>query len=397
MFTKGVDCKLIKIRDSWFVVLFMMTLLFPLYGWCLESNITLNGVTDNSKVIEANINNIKDGTYQSYLNDKWENSFFGKKILLKIRNQLLYSLCKVSPNSNVVIGKEGYLYEPSYILFEIQTYPPSSETYFTSLGENLSQLQRILNDNGKELYVFITPSKAHFYKEYIPDRYSIVSNEEAYTYTNYSRFLETLNDYKIQYYDSVKFIEENIHSNLLKSPLFYKSGIHWAHGWGESAAAQFLDYMNSCSKYDLSSISIKEFETDEAVSPSTDLYMSLNLLLDPKEQWYSTECAIEKIGNDKPNIFLRGGSFMGQSLYALIQSGVFGKDVQLENNYYFTDQYQFSHTLSSFTSYEEMDLDTLLGQSDILVLEVNEAFIHTMSWGFIDYLLENPQYLDRIY
>lgn len=88
---------------------------------------------------------------------------------------------------------------------------------------------------------------------------------------------------------------------------------------------------------------------------------------------------------------------MGQSLYALIQSGVFGKDVQLENNYYFTDQYQFSHTLSSFTSYEEMDLDTLLGQSDILVLEVNEAFIHTMSWGFIDYLLENPQYLDRIY
>ncbi len=397
MFTKGVGCKLIKIRDRWFVVLFIMTLLFPLYGWCLEANITLNGVTDNSEIIEANINNIKDGTYQTYLNDKWENSFWGKKFLLRIRNQSLYSLCKVSPNSNVVIGKEGYLYEPSYILFEIQAYPPSSEAYFTSLGENLSQLQKMLNDNGKELYVFITPSKAHFYKEYIPGRYSIINNEEAYTYTNYSKLLETLNNYKIQYYDSVKFIEENIHSNLLKSPLFYKSGIHWSHAWGENAAAQFLDYMNSCSKYDFSSINIKEFTADEAVTPSTDLYLSLNLLLDPKEQWYTTECTIEKNGNDKPNIFLRGGSFMGQSLYALIQSGVFGKDVQLENNYYFTDQYQFSHTLSSFTSYEEMDLDTLLGQSDILVLEVNEAFIHTMSWGFIDYLLENPQYLDRIY
>lgn len=388
---------MIKILHNWFIAFFALTCLVPLYGKFLDTNIELSGVTNDPENISLNIINVFDGTYQTHLNDLWENNFPGRKFLLRIRNQLLYSAFNVSPNSNVVIGKEKYLYEPLYILFETQAYAPSSEEYFDSLGKNLLQLKELLEDNGKELYVFITPSKAHFCKEYLPERYMFLENSSAYSYTNYSKLIEVLDYNNIMYYDAVNYIEENINSGVLKSPVFYKSGIHWSHSWGESAASEFLDYMNSCSKYNLSTISIKEYTSTEPVSPATDLYSSLNLLFEPKEQWYATEHTIVNRGSDNPNIFLRGGSFMGQSLSVLLNSGVFGKDVHLENSYYFTDKYTSLNSLSAFTAYDELDMDTLAGQTDIFVLEVNEGAIYTMSFGFIDYLLEHPEYLDRNY
>lgn len=58
--------------------------------------------------------NLMDGSHQAYLNTYWENHFLGRSLLIKIRNQSLYSICKVSPNNNVVIGDKDYLFEPIY-------------------------------------------------------------------------------------------------------------------------------------------------------------------------------------------------------------------------------------------------------------------------------------------
>ena len=80
---------------------------------------------------------------------------------------------------------------------------------------------------------------------------------------------------------------------------------------------------------------------------------------------------------------------MGQSLSLLISAGEFNKDIHFENNYYFVDRYSSQTTLSAFDAYGEIDVLTYLEQSDILVLEVNESKINNMSWGFIDYVLEN--------
>lgn len=386
-----------KTKNCWFIAIFLLTLILPIYGWALDAGITLNGVAAPPEEVAATLQNCSDGTYQAYLNAKWEAEFPGRSFFLRFRNQLLYSVFQVSPNSNVVIGKDGYLYEPGAIFFEIQVYPPSPEEYFETLGRNLQQLNQLLENSGKELYVFITPTKPHFKKDCIPSRYSFLNNEALFSYTDYSKLVETLNTYGINFYDAIDFIEKNLAANVLNAPVFYKSGWHWSHPWGESAAAEFLDYMNSYSKYDLSSLEVREKPCSEPAPPDADLYSTLNLLLEPKEQWYSTEIIIKREGSDHPNIFLRGCSFMGQSLNKVISSGVFGKDVHFENNYYATNRYSTIDFISSFRAYDELDINMLMGQSDILVLEVNESAIHDMSYGFIDYLLEHPDYLDKDY
>ena len=83
---------------------------------------------------------------------------------------------------------------------------------------------------------------------------------------------------------------------------------------------------------------------------------------------------------------------MGQSLSAIIRSQYFGKDVYMENDQIFTDSFE---KLAIFHDYNEVDMRGYFKDIDLLVLEVNEPSIPSMSFGFIDYVLEHPEVLDQ--
>ncbi len=380
-----------------FIIIFALTLLLPLYGRLLDGKLELSGVTGSTNPVELSSNTLADGSYQGYINDSFEDSFPGRKLLLKTRNQLLYSLLNVSPNSNVVIGKDKYLFEPQYILYETQVYAPADEEYFAALTDKLSTLNSLMQQNGKELYVFITPSKAHYYKDKIPDKLMTADMEAAYDYTNYDKLIESLDKSSITYFDSIGYIDEHLNDSSLEAPLYYKSGTHWSNPWGRTCAALFLDKMGENSRYDLSRVAVTEKKSDEPVFPDTDLYSSMNLLLEAKDDWYDSDVNVTYEGKDKPNFFVRGGSFLGQSISSLIRAGIFESDVHLENNNWYIDRYSAIGSISDYTAYDELPIDFLLGKSDILVLEINDAAIDKASFGFIDYLLEHPDYLDRDY
>ena len=95
---------------------------------------------------------------------------------------------------------------------------------------------------------------------------------------------------------------------------------------------------------------------------------------------------------DAPGMLCRGGSFMGQSLSAIVRHGYFGKDVYMENDQIFTGN--FGERVI-FHDYNEVDMGAYFKDIDLLVLEVNEPSISGMSFGFIDYVLEHPQVLDQ--
>lgn len=384
-----------KAGSYWFIIAFFAFCCYAGYGVLFDSDEQLNGVVDSGETVACSVKSVMDGSYQSWLNNYFEENFFGRKLLINLRSQLLYSVCGISPNENVVIGREKYLYEPMYIMFELQVYPPSSEEYFAELGENLARLQGLFEENGKELYVFISPSKAHYIRDKIPLRYELLSNEGIFGRDNHEELTKALTESEICFFDSNKYIDTNRGRYL--SPLFYSSGIHWSHVWGESAAAEFLNLINEKSKFDLDMLMVDEISNAEPISPDTDLYDSLNLFSRPTEDWYGTQVKLAREGKDKPNVFLRGSSFMGQSLNMLVNQGVFGKNVYFENYYYNTDEYSEYRFVSNNEAYGELDIDRLIGQSDILILEVNDAGIYRTGMGLIEYLLENPEYIDSVY
>lgn len=63
----------------WFIAIFYVTLLVPVYGGLLDANFTLSGVTAAPDTVNASFETLGDGSYQTFLNDTWESGFPGKK------------------------------------------------------------------------------------------------------------------------------------------------------------------------------------------------------------------------------------------------------------------------------------------------------------------------------
>ncbi len=379
-----------KLCALFFILGFILILLFPIYGGILDSFISLSGVSAEASLTPSTYEGIMDGSYQSSLNTWVENNFPGRKLLIKIRSQLMYSLLKKSPNEHVLIGAEGHLFEPQYIYYEQGLHSTDEQNVQETIGK-LERLQQLLNEQGKELYLFITPNKAYFNSEYIPWYFKSSKQPGENDYQKFSRLLKGSS---LCYFDSHTYIE-NYSGNDIMAPVFYPTGIHWSRPWGYSSAKVFWDLMDEHSHWDLSELTLATAPVDDPIPPDTDLYDSLNLLEDPTGiHYYDASLSVVEPG-DKPNIFFRGGSFMGQSITGLIQAGAVNQDTYFENYAYFTDQFSGSGTISSLSAYNEMPiLAERLSISDILVLEVNEDKVYDLSFGFVDYLLEHPEFLN---
>ncbi len=372
---------------------FLLTALYPFIGAHLDKYFILDGVTEEHPLPEISNEALWNGSFQEQFTSWFESHFYGRNLLIRIRSQLMYSLLKESPNSNIVIGKNNYIFETEYIDEYLPTVEPRDETYFEDLKAKLEYLQNVLDKYDKELYIFITPGKVRFTKEYLPWRYKILEKD---TPTNYDRLKDMLEDSHLHYFDCCTFIEQS--KNDLHAPIFYTTGTHWSYPWGKICAAAFSEYINQTSRrWTLSTVSLSsEEKLDTPIWPDADIYSSLNLLQEPRDNYFDAALTITE-QKDTPNVFLRGGSFMGASLASLVTAGMFNQDVHYENRFYYVDRYSKQTILSSFTSYDEVDLDPLIGQTDIMILEVNEAMAGDMSFGFIDYLIEHPEYLDRVY
>jgi len=379
-----------------FILAFFISSAFALYGKLLEPDTELSGVTHEIDVIERNVSSVMDGTYQSYIEDIWSKKFPGQAILIRIRNQVLYSIFNTSSNTNVVMGKNKYLIEPAYITNELETNgQPSNEELFDMIND-ISMLKEILKSNGKELYVFLSPSKAHFCEEKIPNLYvSMLDNRVEGKKTYLENFCKALDEAGITYVNATDHIEKN--RTLYKAPVFYASGDHWARVWGYSSAIKLLDEINEQSKYDIGKLEVSEYVSDVPVPPDTDLYDSLNILKPASDTWYEANINLIEEGKNKPNVLFRGCSFMGQSLAGLANAGVFNEVVHLENNYCFTNNYSEVKNMSDYLAYDELPLDSLIGQSDIIILESNSAGLSDFSFGFIEYMLLHTDYLDNSY
>lgn len=385
-----------------FILLFFAILCYPLYGMILSRNIELSGVTQQTVKPQLNFTGLWTGDYQTQENTYYEQNFPGRSLLIKIRSQLLYSVFRESPNENVVIGKDDQLYEPAYIMWEEPALAYlMTEDEYTKLRDKLLAFRDLLAEHGKEFYIFISPSKAYYTQEDFPLRYKLLDTDRDNNAILFKRLLESTD---LSYFISRDYIDalrqpENCPEDLVDVPIFYSTGIHWSRPWGYYTAAAFYRMMQEKSRFDLSDIAIdvKRYDPHNVQWPDADLYQSLNLFTPPWDNYYTAEMRITREG-DKPNVFCRGCSFLGQGWAGLEQAGCFDLCLQYQNNFYRV--YRGSQvvvpdvTTSSSENYEENPgWIPYLQQADIFVLEANEAGIYNLGMGIVDYLLEHPEIL----
>lgn len=352
-------------------------------GQLLMQNGNLQGETVTEERVGISFENIWSGRWQTEYEEYFADNLKIREWLIPVRNQIMYSVFKTSPNNNIVIGKNQNLYEEEYVCFETQIYQAMAAEEVDELVDKLKKIDTALKKKGKSFFIFITPSKAEIYYEDVPENYLLIAPDTKNEST-YSLFIKALSESSIAYYDSTPEVRRL--KEISEFHVFPRTGTHWSCLTAAICAEKLADSMEEQLSINLPECMVEYEQCEEPVFPDTDIYDVLNLWEKPDEAFYKPIVEITDEDKGEYTILARGGSFMGASLNRMIQENYFSKSYYIENTFAVCPEGTYS---GNFDSYDILPVREMIEDSDIIFLEVNEEAIPRMSFGFIDYILDN--------
>ncbi len=340
----------------------------------------LNGAYTNTSRIDLNVTNFLDDSYQIALEKNLTDSIGFKSILVRVYNQIAYSLFNISHANKVVVGTDDVLYEDYYI----NSYYGKDYIGHDKINEKVekfSKLQQLLYSKGIHLLLAITPSKASIYPNNFPKH---LKSEKGTT--NYEKTIELLNKYDCKYIDL-----KNIFLELDKTTeytLFPKQGIHWS-GYGITKAADTLfKYLSNKTGIIFNNIIIKEGELTNIYQGSdNDIGDALNLLFKPviDKLYYPEIIFYNDKNNTKPGVLIIGDSFSNGfwKFYPYFQN-LFNEESQF---WYYNQEIIWPQNNLN-TKVESLDLyEEILKRKIILVIS-SEQNLDNLGYFFFDKTLE---------
>lgn len=230
--------------DLCIIILFVIMITLPIFGrvFNLDSNIGSGEKRQLAPLpkIVLSYQGILGlpKAYESYFND----SFGFRNLLVKMNNKFKVTFLKESPSTNVLIGKNNWLfYSSSTDGKSIQDYEGTdlfSKADLIIIKNKYEKQQKYLESIGAHLIIVIAPNKSTIYPEFMPD--SIKKGEGQ------SRL-----DQVIAYLKSNTTIDiVDLKAPLIKAkkdfPTYYMTDTHW-NNYG--ALIGYTEIMKKVNKY----------------------------------------------------------------------------------------------------------------------------------------------------
>lgn len=345
-----------------------------------QFDVTLNGYFDSYEKPALDVATYVNGEFQKKFESWLNSSIIPKNRFIKLYNQLQYSL--FNQPSNRILGKNHDVFEESYIVSElcmngVNYALPEKDAEMQAYVDKLESISRKLSAFGKSLVVYTTPSKAHYHRENIPDKYLLQA-------VSGKRGIDAFRE-KVARTD-VPFLDTNLVAEKIAYPVFYKTGIHWSRPVEQATSVELIDLMNNVRGANFRELLLGEIK--EQSSPfwkDTDVFDLLNLYLPAEEcTYYEYETNRTYPSEfDKLRVLLQGGSFSsglqhdyfeayaGDEVHAIF----YDESIEYDGGY-----------IRPLDGWDELDLQPLLDQTDIVLIELNEAVVSAYSSGFVEYL-----------
>lgn len=364
---------------------FFLVMIYPWYSFLLPSQ-NVSGVFEESGRPDLTVKGVLDGSFQTAAETFFREHLPGRSAMIKAKNQFVVNAFSKSPVDGVLIGKNQQLFTPSFIRLWYQLSGPTTDEFIEELANTIQKFNNLMKKQDIQTVIYITPTKARFYPDDIPDIYRFAASEHPEA-TAYEKLIKALRPLNIPTFDSITYLEANSSNGFLNGyPLFAKTGTHWSQSTGAMVAYAFGEFLKSSCGYQLPEMSINIEPVGEPEYPDADIFDILNIYTKPYDQYTKPVFTITDPGKNLPGMLCRGGSFMGQSMAHLVRQGYFSKDIWMENTMLFEEKFT---KLRNFSDYSEVDLKESFKDIDLVILEVNEISIDVMSFGFMDYVLEH--------
>jgi len=298
-----------------------------------------------------------DGTYQKaknlYLNDNTS----CRPDLVRLNNQVDYGLFGKLHANGVVMGKDDYLYEESYI-DEYYGFDFMGEEVIRDEARKIKKIQDTLERMGKTFVFMYAPSKAWYFPDDFPAGMKKKEGMHPTNYETYKRLGDSMGVHQVDFngwFMAMKDTSKNL--------LFSRLGTHWTVYGSLLACDSMIKYVEKVRKIQMPGL--QWHETDYSDIPQrtdNDLAAGLNLITHFKKERFSyPKYFYNYDGNkEKPRGIYIGDSF----LWTWVNNGLM-KSVNTDWQvwYYFNEEWNES----TFSGLEPMRyLENFKWQDELL-------------------------------
>ncbi|WP_227786480.1 alginate O-acetyltransferase AlgX-related protein [Hymenobacter sp. BT770] len=313
--------------------------------------------------------------------------------LVRLRNQLAFSLFKVPRSSGILIGRHNVLFETLQAK-SYGGYQLLDEARVRSRAIRLRTVQQDLAKRGVQFLFVMAPNKARFQPEDLPAAMQIAPG----TPSNYSRYIKALQANAVNLLDMVPLFAA--WKKTEPYPLFSRAGTHWS-GYGATLAADTLlrrlEQLGSLRFPTMRTVGppVLVQTTDSLRGNDNDLATPLNLL----QQTEPIPVAYRQLafdpprpGQTRPPALFVGDSFLwGLSQFSPYLTSCFADDTRLW--YYGMAVYLPDKAFTpTGLGCQDVDLQQQIESRQFIVLMITEHNLIKSEFGFTDrvYRLYHP-------
>jgi len=329
---------------------------------------------------EVSFFNIFNGKFRDEGNVYSEYAAPFRSDLVRLHNQVDFSLFGVPHAHKIIVGKENYLFEEAYLKAYRGEDFIGRKKIEARVGQ-FKELQDLLRDSLKVfMLVAFAPDKGSFYPEYIPDRYLRKKKDT----TNYQWYKQKLEEAGVHFIDFNQwFLRMKDTSEFV---LYPKTGIHWSSYGAFLAMDSLWRYLNvrignSLPKPVLGGIEISA----NARFKDADICKALNLIWEIPHPGM----AYPKVRFNPPDSSPKPSAlFIGDSFYFCWSDADYIRNSFKKEEFWYYDQDVYFNGVRQKLTAKEMDLAKSLSGINILVFLQTNAGYGNVGYGFVDRALD---------
>lgn len=368
----------------------MLTQLFgprAIFKW-MAHDYRLGGMTKPTPKMDFKFSGVTNHEVQHDLEKRWTNQLSLRSLFIRLNNQIYYSFFKKSylDDHRMVIGKSEQFFEIEYI----NSYCNRSgrtEEMLIAWADRLKKLNDYFAKKGKVFIYLITPSKAEYSPEFIPNRFHCQKGNVSH---HVMKMRQLLTERQVNFIDGTQLMEQG--RMKYGVDMFPRGGIHWNTLGATLVANAIIDHLNKQGK-NLDAISFDYQMTKDPQGQDRDLVWLLNLLKPDDRYPVPVLKYAKKDDNSSQKLCFIGGSFLEKLIDVFRENKTFSHIV--DYRYFKLGQIDVDHDKKPVEVATNLDSKTLLDplyESDIVILEENAALtVSGHGQLFYTYLLNHQK------
>lgn len=359
------------------LVFFLLLLFLPMiqqqFKFVKEKN--LDAVDNSLETPEVSFSNYFDGKFQIEFEKPLDVNTGFRKTLIRLQNQLYYSVFNITKAGSVVIGENQYLYGKSH-LFGYSGEDFVGKEAIDLQIEKIKVIEQELNKKNVLLLFAFAPGKGSYFPENIPKEYlkKYVKDSTNYSYYTLACRKAGFNLVDLRsYFLSIK--------DTIKHPLFSQVGVHWTDYAAFLAIDTIVKKIEEIKKIKLYDFKISSFEyrdTIKRADKDAENMMNLFCSLPAYKMAYLKIDYFKDSNSVKPNLLTISDSYFSTVVATGIVDSVFSG----------WSYWNYNACASSNKASKIFNLKYELEKRDVILLMATDATLGQFPYGFIDNVYE---------